>query len=84
MGDRRKARKLRGKVLSSCVTRVCINALETMALTETIEVGQGLIKLKNLVRIIVGVKRVDKRRMDEMRVEIGVKESVKTKVEGST
>ena len=31
----------------------------------------------NLVKIIVGVKRADKRIMDEMRVEIGVMESVK-------
>ena len=29
----------------------------------------------NLIRRIVGIKRVDRRRMDEMRVEDGVKES---------
>ena len=34
----------------------------------------------NLVGIILGVKRADKRRMDEMRVEIGVKERVKKKL----
>ena len=38
----------------------------------------------NLVRIIVGAKRPDLRRMDEMRVEIGMKESVKKKLVNST
>ena len=37
-----------------------------------------------MVKIFVGVKRVDKRRMDDMRVEIGVKESVKKKFVRST
>ena len=31
----------------------------------------------NIVRLIVGFKRADTRRIDEMRVEIGVKEHVK-------
>ena len=34
----------------------------------------------NLVRRIVGDKRADKRRMDEWRVEVGVKECVKKKL----
>ena len=34
----------------------------------------------NLVRRIVGVKRADKRRTDELRVEVGVKENVKKKL----
>ena len=33
-----------------------------------------------LVRRIVGVKRADKRRMDELTVEVGVKENVNTKL----
>ena len=37
----------------------------------------------NLVRIIVGVNRADKRRKDEMRVEVGVTESVKKLVRGT-
>ena len=38
----------------------------------------------NQVKIIVGVKRADKRKMDEMRVEVGVKENVKKKLARST
>ena len=34
MGNRRVSRKLKGKLLSSCVSRVCMNALETVALTD--------------------------------------------------
>ena len=34
MGDRRISYKRKGNVLSSCVTSVYMNALETMALTE--------------------------------------------------
>ena len=34
----------------------------------------------NLVRRIVGVKRADKRRMDELRVDVGVKEKIKKKL----
>ena len=34
----------------------------------------------NLVRRIVGDKRADKRRMDELRVEVGVKENFKNKL----
>ena len=34
MGDRRISRKRKGNVLSSCVTPACVNALETIALTE--------------------------------------------------
>ena len=46
-----------------------------MALTETVQVYEN-----NLVRRIVGVKRADKRRMDELGVEVGVKESFKKKL----
>ena len=34
----------------------------------------------NLVRRIVGVKRADKRRTDELRVEVGVKDNFKKKL----
>ena len=34
----------------------------------------------NLVRRTVGVERSDKRRMDELRVEVGLKESFKKKL----
>ena len=62
MGDRRISRKRNGNVLSSCVTTVHINALETMALTEKQQEKVQVCKQNNLVRIIAGVKRADKRK----------------------
>ena len=73
MGDRRISRKLKRNVLSSCVTPAYMNALETMATTEK-QQGKVQVCENNLIRRIVGVKRVDKRRMYELRVEFGVKE----------
>ena len=34
MGDRHIFRKLKGKVLNSCITPACLHGLETMAMTE--------------------------------------------------
>ena len=45
--------------------------------------GPGL-REKKLARIIVGVKRAEKRIIDEIRVEIDVKERVKKKLVRST
>ena len=55
-----------------------MNALETMALTEKKRKKVQVCERKNLVRIIIGEK------MDEMRVEVGVKESSKKKLMRST
>ena len=49
-----------------------------MALTEEHEEKVQVCET-NLVRRIVGVKRADKRRTDELKVEVGVKEMFKTK-----
>jgi len=58
-------------------------ALETMALTETQQEKVQVCE-NNLVRIIVGNKRVivigDRREMDGMRVEVGVKKGSKKKL----
>ena len=78
MGDRRISRKRKGNMLSPCITPAYTNALETMALTEKQQKVQ--ICKNNLIRRIVGVKRADKRRMYELRVEVGVKESFKKKL----
>ncbi|KAK2178508.1 hypothetical protein NP493_541g02090 [Ridgeia piscesae] len=51
-----------------------------MVLTEKQEEKVQFCNNKNLTRRIVGVKRADKRRMDELIVEVGVKESVKKKL----
>ena len=58
--DRRISRKRKGNVLSSCITLAYMNALETMALTEK-QHGKVQVCEHNLIRIIVGVKRADKR-----------------------
>ena len=52
------------------------NGPETMALTEKQQDNLQVCET-DLVRRIVGVKRVDKRRMDGVRAEVGVKESLK-------
>ena len=49
-----------------------------MAVTEK-QQGKFQVCENNLVRIIVGVKRADKRRRDKLRLEVGVKERFKKK-----
>ena len=62
-----------------CYTLACMCGLETMALT-----GKHQEKLQvcanNWMRRIVGAKRVDKRRLDELRVEVEVNESYQKKL----
>ena len=59
----------------SCVMSAYLYGLETAALTERQQ--QRLQVCENTwVRRIVGVKRVDRRRMDELREEIGVQMSL--------
>ena len=77
-GDRWIPGKLKGKVLSSCVTLAYMCGIEMMALTEKQQKVQ--ICENNWIRRIKGVKREDKRRMEELRVEVGVKTSFKKKL----
>ena len=56
-----------------------MNGLETMALTQK-QVENVQVCDNNMVRKIMGVKRVDQIRMDELRVEVGVKETFKKKL----
>ena len=76
--DRPMSRIRKGNVLSSCVTPAYMNAPETVALTEKQQEVQ--VCENNRVRRSVGVKRVDKRRMDEVRVEVGMKDSFKKRL----
>ena len=77
MGDRHIFRKLKGKVLNSCITPAY--GLETMAMAgkqqESLQVCEN-----NRMRRIAGVKRTDKRRMEELREEVGVKRSLSMEV----
>ena len=52
-----------------------MNALEMMALTEK-QQEKVQVRENNLVRIM-GIMRADKRRMDELRVEFGMNESLR-------
>ena len=71
MSDRHISKKLKGKVLGACVTPAMLYGLETLPLTEK---HQHRLKVceNNWVRRIAGVKRVDRRRMDELREEVGI------------
>ena len=66
---------LKGKVLMPCVTPAYLYGLETVELTERQQQRLQLCK-NNWVRRIVEVKRVDRRRMDELREKIGVQMSL--------
>ena len=60
MGDRRKSRKRKGNVPSSCVTPAYMNALETMALTEKQQEKVQVCE-EQPGKITVVVKRADQR-----------------------
>ena len=68
MTDRRISNRLKGKVMSTCVTRACLYGTETLALTE---VQQQRLQVceNNWVRKIARVTRADRRRMVELREE---------------
>ena len=68
LGDRCISRKPKTNVFISCVTPAYMNALEPMTLTEKQQEKVHVCE-NNLVRRIDGVKRADKRRIDELEVE---------------
>ena len=60
----------------SCVTPASLYGMETVALTERQQQRLQVCE-NNWVRMIAGVNRVARRRMDELREEIGVQMSLK-------
>ena len=62
-------KKLTGKVLNSCITAY-LYGLETLAMTEKLQERLQICE-NNWVRITAGTKRIDKRRMEELREEVG-------------
>ena len=64
MADRRISKKLKGKVVSTCVTPACLYGTETFALTELQQRLQ--VCENNWVRKIASVTRADRRRMVEL------------------
>ena len=72
MLDRKILKKLKRKVLKACVTPACLYGLVTVALTE--QQQQLQICENNWVRRITRTKRVDKRRMNDLRKEDGMQQ----------
>ena len=70
MLDRKISKKLIGKVMRACVTPPCLYGLETVTLTGQQQQQQLQVCENNLVRRITRTKRVDKRRMNDMRKEV--------------
>ena len=66
-----------------CLTTAYMNTLEPMAQTEKQHEKVQVCERKNhnnAVSIIVGVKRADKRKIYDMKVDVGIKESSKKKL----
>ena len=79
MVDRNISRKLKGMVLDSCVVTASIYGLETLALSE---LNQHKLQLRenNWIRSIAGVKRVERRRMKDLREEVGTNACIVGKI----
>ena len=79
MVDRKISRKLKGKVLDSCVVPASTYGLETLALSE---LHQHKLQVcdNNWIRRIAGVKRVDRRRMKYLREEVVSKACIVGKI----
>ena len=75
MADRRISKRLKGKVMSPCVTPACLYGTETMALTE-LQQHRLQVCENNWVRKIARVTRADRRRMVELGEETGVQWSL--------
>ena len=72
MVDRKISRKLKGKVLDSCVVPASTYGLETLALPELHQHKLQVCE-NNLIRRIGGVRRVERRRMKYIGEEVGNK-----------
>ena len=62
MADRRISKRLKGKVMSTCVTPACLYGTETVALTE-LQQQRLQVCENNWIRKIARVTRADRRRM---------------------
>ena len=72
MVDRKISRKLKGKVLDSCVVPASTYGLETLALSELHQHKLQICE-NNWIRRIAGIKRVERRGMKFLREEVGTK-----------
>ena len=82
MWDRKLKKQLKGKVLEACAVPACIYGLGTLAPTDR-QVEKMQIAENNWVRRICKVTQKDRRKMKELREDIGMKKRLKMKVAGS-
>ena len=75
MVDRKISRKLKGKVLDYCVVPASTYGLETLALSELHQHKLQVCE-NNWIRKIAGAGRVERRRMKDLREEVGTKACV--------
>ena len=68
-------KRLKGKVMSTCVTPACLYGTENLALPE-LQQQRLQVCENNWVRKIARVTRADRRRMVELREETGVQRSL--------
>ena len=71
MSDRHISKKWKGKVLGACVTPAMLYGLETLPVSEKHQ-HRLQVHENNWMGRIDGVKRVDRRRMDELREDVGI------------
>ena len=79
MVDGKISRKLKGKVLDSCVVPANTYGLDTLALSELHQHKLQVCE-NNWIRRIAGVKRVERRRMKDLREEVGTKACIVGKI----
>ena len=78
-GGRQISRKLKGKVLDSCVVPASTYGLETLTLSE-LQQHKLQVCENNWIRRIVGVRRVERWRMKNLREEVGTKACIIGKI----
>ena len=69
-------------MIRSCITFAFLYDLETMAITEKLQERLQVCE-NNWVRRMAGVKRIDKRRMEGLREEVGERQSLTRKNGGA-
>ena len=75
MADRQISKRLKGKVMITCVTPACLYGTETLAMAERQQQRLQVCE-NNWVRKIARVTRTDRRRMVELGEETGVQRSL--------
>ena len=79
MVDGKISRKLKGKLLDYCVLPASTYGLETLALSEMHQHKLQVCE-NNWIRKIAGVRRVERRRMKDLREEVGTKACIVSKI----